>query len=197
VRTAEQHDEVWASLPEGGLPWARNVRERFLLARVGPGERVLDFGCGEGWACATLLAAGARPIGVDVSSVALERARRHHPGIEFVLARSREPLPFPGDSFDTVWASELLAHVAEPGPLLAEALRVLRPGGRLLATTGHHGRLRAALHRGDPPLRHDTRRSLRRRLRAAGFEDVTVRGGGGLRPGHRLLLAEGGRPAPE
>jgi SAM-dependent methyltransferase len=196
VRTAEEHDEVWASLPEGGLPWARNVRERFLLARVGPGKRVLDLGCGEGWACGALLGAGARPVGVDISSVALERAARHHPGIEFAQAHSGEPLPFGDAAFDAVWASEVLAHVADPDRLLGESYRVLRPGGLLLATTGHYGWLRGLLHRGEPPLRHDTRRALRRRLRAFGFEEVAVRGAGGPRPGHRLLLVQGRRPLP-
>jgi SAM-dependent methyltransferase len=189
VSTAELQDEVWSALPEGGEPWERTLREGFLLARVRPGDRVLDLGCGEGWACAALRATGARPVGVDVSAVALERAARHHPGIVFEVVGAGRRLPFGDGAFDVVWASEVLAHAADRPRLLSEARRVLRPGGVLLATTGHHGRLRGWLHRGRPPLRHDSRRSLRRALQDAGFGDVGVRATGSA-PRRRLLLAE-------
>jgi SAM-dependent methyltransferase len=190
MTTVELQDEVWSGLPEGGEPWERSLREGLLLARVRPGARVLDLGCGEGWACAALLATGARPVGVDVSAVALERAARHHPGIAFHAVVPGRRLPFGDGSFDVVWASEVLAHAARPGPLLSEARRTLRPGGLLLATTGHHGRLRGWLRRARPALRHDSRRSLRRELRDAGFSEVHVHGAGGLPLRRRLLVAE-------
>ena len=191
MSSAQLQDEVWSALPEGGEPWERGLREGLLLARVRPGDRVLDLGCGEGWASAALHAIGVRPAGVDVSAIALERAARRHPGLLFRRVGPGEPLPFGDGSFDVVWASEVLAHVADPVGLLAEARRVLRPGGLLLATTGHHGLLGRALSRTGPPVRRDTRRSLGAALRAAGLRDVRVRGAGGLPPLRRLLVAEG------
>ena len=55
------------------------------------------------------------------------------------------PLPLEDNSFDVVWASEVIEHVADTGRWLSEVRRVLKPGGRLLLTTPSHGRLRVAL----------------------------------------------------
>jgi ubiquinone/menaquinone biosynthesis C-methylase UbiE len=52
------------------------------------------------------------------------------------------PLPFKDNSFDVVWASEVIEHVADTARWLSEVRRVLAPSGRLLVTTPSHGRLR-------------------------------------------------------
>jgi len=104
------------------------------LLEVG-GRDVLDVGCGEGWLVRRLAKAGARVVGVDPLAAALERARREGPAdhparyVEGVA----EALPFPAAGFDVIVFFNSLHHVPEDrmDAALAEAARVLRPGGVL------------------------------------------------------------------
>lgn len=79
-------------------------------------------------------------VGCDVSGVALRLARSRFPALAFV--QSSEELPFDDDSFDVVWAGEVIEHVQDGLGLLAEIHRVLGRRGRLLASTPDHGALR-------------------------------------------------------
>jgi ubiquinone/menaquinone biosynthesis C-methylase UbiE len=178
-------ERIWAGVPEGGKPERFGLRCDFLLAQVHQGERVLDLGCGDGAFVAALASHGAQPVGVDVAGEALRRARLRYPQLEFV--QSAEALPFADGEFAVVWAGELLEHVQDGLGLLEEVARVLRPGGRLLASTPDHGhwrRLSVALSRRrfeahfDPRadhLRFFTARSLETLLAAAGFIELDVR----------------------
>lgn len=119
----------------------RAVRRKTVdLARIGPGERVLDVGCGTG--DLTLVAAsraGARGevVGIDASPEMIEVARgkttRKGAAARFEIALI-EQIPFPDVYFDAVLSSLMLHHL--PGDLkqrgLAEVYRVLKPGGRVL-----------------------------------------------------------------
>jgi SAM-dependent methyltransferase len=143
---------------------------------------VLDVGCGTGEFTAALVQLGARPVGVEVAQAALERARARHPGLDFRLVPFEGPLPFDDGSFELVWASEVIEHVADTARWLSEVRRVLVPAGRLLLTTPSHGRLRLALtgvERFSEPLGDHlhlyTQRSLRTVLDEFGFSDVRVR----------------------
>jgi SAM-dependent methyltransferase len=70
---------------------ARLIAE--LGPRLDPGATVLDLGCGDGIMAAPLLARGFRYTGVDSSEQMVEAARRRHPELEFVAARSEEYEP--------------------------------------------------------------------------------------------------------
>ncbi|WP_436776148.1 class I SAM-dependent methyltransferase [Yinghuangia sp. YIM S09857] len=102
---------------------------------------VLDLGCGDGYATARLaqlpgLAAnrGHRVIGVDWSETALARARER--GIGTVRAAlDAGPLPFADGEADIVVMSEIVEHLVDPDAAVAEAYRVLRPGGHLFLST--------------------------------------------------------------
>lgn len=102
---------------------------------------VLDLGCGDGYATARIaglpgLAAdrGHRVIGVDRSETALERARER--GVRTVRAAlDTGPLPFADGEADIVVMSEIVEHLVDPGAAVAEAYRVLRPGGHLFLST--------------------------------------------------------------
>lgn len=105
------------------------VRVRDLLEQVPPRSKVLDVGCNSGGLGRRLMAEkGCTMFGVDVAPTMVERAREK--GYEAVVAPAEE-LPYGDASFDVVVVSELLEHVHDPEPVLAEAARVLRPGGLL------------------------------------------------------------------
>jgi SAM-dependent methyltransferase len=108
----------------------------------GPGRRVLDLGCRDG-ALTREFAAGNEVVGVDADRDALAEAQQL--GIETRWADLDEPLPFPDASFDVVVAGELLEHLRDPRQLVAEARRVLRPGGMLVASVPNAYRLKNRL----------------------------------------------------
>lgn len=108
-----------------------------LRARVSPGGRILDFGCGTGEIARALQAAGYLVTGADISSVMLQagRANPENAGIQFVEIDARiVKTPFESGSFDGVIASSVLEYLVTPRAWLVELRRVLRPGGWLLAT---------------------------------------------------------------
>jgi ubiquinone/menaquinone biosynthesis C-methylase UbiE len=198
-------DRIWESVPEGLEPERFATRRDYLLARVAPGERVLDVGCGEGAFAAALDDHGAAVVAVDVAAEPLRRAAARFPGLDLRLVPVAGPLPFDDESFDVAWAGEVLEHVVDVVGLLDELHRVLRPGGRLLVSTPNHPPLRllalALAPRAfdshfDPRSDHVrflSSRTLRLVLELAGFERVELRGAGaapGLRP---LLLASARR----
>jgi SAM-dependent methyltransferase len=108
----------------------------------GPGRRVLDLGCRYG-ALTRAYAEGNDVVGVDVDRDALAEAAEL--GIETVWADVEEPLPFPDESFDAVVAGELIEHLRDPERLVAEARRVLRPGGAFVGSVPNFFRLRNRL----------------------------------------------------
>jgi ubiquinone/menaquinone biosynthesis C-methylase UbiE len=187
---------LWERLPDELEPPAFALRSGFLLGEVRPGERALDVGCGTGEFTAALADAGASAVGVDVAEAALQRARARHPSLDFRLVPIEGPLPFEDNSFDVVWASEVIEHVTDTARWLSEIRRVLAPRGRLLVTTPSHGRLRVALHgveRFSEPLGDHlhlyTTASLRGLLDEFGFASVEVRAVDGLPLLRRSLFA--------
>ncbi|MFF2955897.1 class I SAM-dependent methyltransferase [Kitasatospora sp. NPDC057965] len=110
-----------------------------LLGRLPDAGAVLDVGCGIGVPVArSLAAAGHRVTGVDISDVQIQRARELVPEAEFIRADATT-LEFPSETFDAVICLYALIHipVEEQPALLGRIASWLRPGGWLLATTGH------------------------------------------------------------
>lgn len=95
------------------------------------GKRVVDIGCGAGTLARRLVDAGARVTGIDPGAAALARARAAVPEARFEAATG-EALPFPDASFDGAVMLNSLHHVPDPAAALAEAARVLAPGGLLV-----------------------------------------------------------------
>jgi ubiquinone/menaquinone biosynthesis C-methylase UbiE len=95
---------------------------------------VLDIGCGEGKFTRALAGLFARASGIDVKEKAIakatEAAQQAGVTVDFRVA-SAVSLPYPDASFDTVVFSNSLHHMPDPARALAEAARVLVPGGRL------------------------------------------------------------------
>jgi SAM-dependent methyltransferase len=120
------------------------VPERIPLfkAAIGRGRRVLDLGCRSG-ALTRHFLGGNEVVGLDVDRSALARAAAL--GIEPVEADVEEPLPFEDASFDAVVAGELLEHLQFPDALVAEARRVLRPGGVFVGSVPNAFRVQSRL----------------------------------------------------
>ena len=99
---------------------------------------VLDAGCGVGYGTAHLAPHARTVIGVDRAEEALAVARSRYaaPNVQFVHA-DLLALPFRDASFDAVCAFETLEHVDDPARMVAEAARVLRAGGTMIASTPH------------------------------------------------------------
>ena len=116
----------------------RELRQRTAdLAQLQPGERVLDVGCGTGTLTMEVQGRAGRVAGVDPGTQQIARARRsaarRHVPIDFQIGMI-EQLPFPDQSFDVVFSTLMMHHL--PASLkrqgLAEIVRVLKPGGRLV-----------------------------------------------------------------
>jgi SAM-dependent methyltransferase len=192
----DYYEELWQRLPDELAHPDFAVRRDFLLAEVSAGDRALDLGCGSGAFTALLSQRGARAIGVDIAESALARARHEHPAGDYRLASINGPLPLADNSFELVWASEVIEHVADTAAWLSEVRRVLVPAGRLLLTTPNHGRLRVALggvERFSEPLGDHlhlyTARSLAVLLDQFHFAGVEVRRATGPPLLRRLLMA--------
>jgi SAM-dependent methyltransferase len=192
----DYYEQLWANLPTTLTLPDMSRRRAFLLSELRAGDRALDLGCGTGAFTAALAEAGARPVGVEVAETALHRAQADHPELDFRLAPIDGPLPLEDCSFDLVWASEVIEHVADTARWMSEVRRALAPGGRLLLTTPHHARLAIAargLERYADPLGDHlhlyTRRSLAGLLDQFGFSSVQVRMVGGVPLLRRSLIA--------
>ena len=196
----DYYEELWARLPRELEHPDWDLRRGLLLREVRAGVRVLDLGSGDGAFTATAAQAGAQVVGVEVAQAAVSRARASHDDLEFRLVEIDGALPFEDGSFDVVWSSEVIEHIADTARWLSEARRVLVPGGRILLTTPAHGRVRLALggiERFSEPLGDHlhlyTKSSLRSLLEEFGFGHVQVRAAAGPPLLRRLLLARGVR----
>lgn len=96
---------------------------------AGPGTQLLDVATGPGYVATAAAGRGVEPVGLDFSETMLGHARSRSPGVEFVRGDATA-LPFEDESFDAVVAAFLLLHLGTPERAVAEAARVLRPGGR-------------------------------------------------------------------
>ncbi|HEX4959928.1 MAG TPA: class I SAM-dependent methyltransferase [Thermoanaerobaculia bacterium] len=145
-----------------------------------PGGRVLDVGAGYGFFLAALEKGGYEAHGIEVSSHAVEQARRRTRG-EVVEQGAEEPFPFQDAHFDAVTLLDVIEHLKDYATTLASCRRCLKPGGKLFVITlNAHSLARPLLGRRwawyqDPTHIHMfTPRMLREGLEGAGLEVETL-----------------------
>jgi SAM-dependent methyltransferase len=199
INTVEFHDfeqHGWERAAEfygdafGGLT-AQTASAVLDTARVARGTRLLDVASGPGFIARAAADRGAEVIGVDFAAAMVAEARRRHPAIDF-REGDAEALTFEDDTFDAVAMNFGMLHLARPDTAIAEAHRVLRPGGRYAFTVwagpdravGFGIALRAIetlgnrnvpLPEGPPFFRFSDVAATRQTLVDAGFVDVEVR----------------------
>jgi SAM-dependent methyltransferase len=149
--------------------WHRGRRSivcRILQRYAPPRARILDVGCGTGATTAALSRFGS-VSGLDMGLAALRHAHAH--GLP-VARGAAENLPVRGASLDVVVALDVLEHLDDDRRALGEILRVLRPGGVLLATVPAYPFLWSSHDEALGHRRRYRRAALRERLLAGGFE---------------------------
>jgi SAM-dependent methyltransferase len=164
-----------------------------LLDQVGAssGTRLLDVACGPGFVAAAAARRGADAAGIDFSAAMIADARRRHPEIRFEEGDA-SALRFDPASVDAVVMNFGMLHLARPEAAIAEAHRVLRPGGRygftvwatpdlavgfglVLRAIEALGTTSVPLPDGPSFFRFSDPDEVRRTLDRAGFSEVDVR----------------------
>ncbi|MBF9132690.1 3-demethylubiquinone-9 3-O-methyltransferase [Plantactinospora sp. S1510] len=126
-------DEWWD--PDGAfamLHWLAEARAALVPSATRPGAVLVDLGCGAGLLAPRVAGKGYRHVGVDLVRSALRQAAAH--GVQPINADAAA-VPLADHCADVVAAGELLEHVPDWPEVVAEAARVLRPGGTLVLDT--------------------------------------------------------------
>ncbi len=132
----------------------RNLHEAILnenrvladLARVQPGDVILDAGCGIGGSGVWLAEhRRAEVVGINIVPAQIEEATRIakkrglSDNLRFMLANYQD-IPLPDDSVDVVWSLESIEHATDAPRFIEESYRVLKPGGRIVVAATFLGR---------------------------------------------------------
>ena len=158
---------------------------------AGPGVRLLDVASGPGYVAAAAAERGAVATGVDFYAPMVAASARLYSKANFHNGDA-EALPFADESFDAATMNFGLLHLGDPDKALAEACRVLRPGGRFaftvwakpeetagfgitLGAIQTHGNMRVPLPDGPPFFRFSDWAESMRSLAAAGFTDAAIK----------------------
>lgn len=115
---------------EGIIPLFRRARARKVMRLMPNGGAILDVGCGRGIMLAELARRGHRCVGIERSESAAKDARKW--GLT-VHSGNIEDLGLPENYFDLITFWQVIEHVERPVEAIAEAARILKSGGRLLA----------------------------------------------------------------
>lgn len=112
-----------------------------LLKQVALATDILDLGCGEGTRLDGLLkhaSSRAKAVGLDVSHVAIEKARQQYPKLSFRIGDVAQ-LPFSDHEFDLVYSAYVFEHLTDPEAVVKEARRVLKESGKLVIIAPNFG----------------------------------------------------------
>lgn len=192
ARVIQIYDAVAAEYDQVGPAfYAMNGAALVALVGLGPGDRVLDAGCGRG-AClipaAEAVGTSGQVVGIDVSPVMVEHAAaevaRRNLAVTLTTGDAQVP-DFPPESFDVVLSGFVLRLLPDPAAALRAYLQLLRKGGRFGATIyastfgAQWLSVESDLARFMPPAPHqddvlDPAERLAALMSESGFVDVTV-----------------------
>jgi len=135
-----EHKRNWSYSGERLSPkWFRHWQAEYVKAEV-VGPLILDIGAGAGTYTIMLAQEGHMVTWCDISEEALKQAKFFankfgvNDNVNFCLADCQN-LPIDDNYFDSVWAGEIIEHVPQPENVIKEALRVLKPDGKLIIST--------------------------------------------------------------
>lgn len=184
------YKELEADPYRSTFTYGRMKAERFIEAGLDllpPGAKVVDVGCGTGFHVARLRERGFDVVGIEPGEELRSRARANNLGTR-IDDGDMENLQFPDASFDGLVAIEVIRHVPHPHLAVAEAARVLRPGGIAIITAAPKWSLNgyALINQVTSRVRVPTftkqkqhfvtPAEVRRTFQAAGFADVEMHG---------------------
>jgi SAM-dependent methyltransferase len=139
----EQNAEAWTALSRAGYDVYRDVVNIPAFLNMLPdvnGLAGLDVGCGEGHNTRLVAQRGARMMGIDISDTFVRHAHARETeqalGISY-LAMSGQKMDFPDGTFDFCMATMSLMDMANPAQAMAEAYRVIKPGGFFQFSISH------------------------------------------------------------
>lgn len=141
VNDPERRDYEKAALRgEPSYVWRAGQERRLKMIAAAAGERlkgqVLENGCGVGMYVTRLSQFGGKVIGLEYE---YDRASQAHAENPAIVNAAGETLPFPTGSFDFILSHEVLEHVADDRQTVAEMVRVLNPGGRMVIFAPNRG----------------------------------------------------------
>ncbi len=183
----------WRDGLEGGLRWPvpfsgprHRWRVRWLarwVLRLAQGGPVLDIGCGYGALAGELAARGHQILAMDIDLRRLRHQQRaaHACRLEgrlAIFAADGTAMPLPDNCLSLAVAGEVLEHIANDGAFVREVARILRPGGRLVATVPAGAHRCGTFDRYAGHLRRYDRQQLWDLAAANGLEVETLRGWG-------------------
>lgn len=134
INTPEWFDHIWSI--EGIHSYDAVRLREFLWPMDSSKKKLLDVGAG--WMGVAQYATEKMWVGkytaIDYSVEARRRTLEMTPTLKYVIG-SALALPFGENAFDVVACGELIEHFADPAPLVAELVRVCKPGGRVIVST--------------------------------------------------------------
>jgi len=136
-RRVERVYGVLARVYDEFFDWALGPGRRSAVAQLmpEPGERILEVGVGTGLSL-PLYPVGCQVVGIDISDPMLERARTRLTGLAHADVRlermDARAIAFPDGHFDKVLAPYVISVVPDPDKVMAEIVRVCRPGGTVI-----------------------------------------------------------------
>lgn len=155
--------------------WNERMRnEAVELLDIGEDDRVLDVGCGTGFATERLIEESNHVHGLDQSVHQMEKAwaklGKHDP-VSFARGDA-ENLPYATDSFDVVWSSGSIEYWPNPVDALRELRRVCKPGGQVLVVGPNNPRTSVMQRVADAIMLFYDAEEADRMFTEAGFQEV-------------------------